>query len=227
MTPVDPETMGRNGQLLMEGAEALGVSHHPLSRNAGRCVECSSCPYGCRLDAKRAMRVSYLPRAVAAGARVRAGVEARSVLFEGRPRGRRRVRPRRRPARTGLAAAVHGARARAVIVAAGAFGTPELLLRSGVRSPSGELGRNLRIHPACWVGARFDEEVRGWDGVMQSYAVDEWKSEGILLEATFTPLAFGGHWMPGAEPSTRSGSPPTGRSLRPAFTSPTPRAPAA
>jgi hypothetical protein len=59
------------------------------------------------------------------------------------------------------------------------------------------LGRNLRIHPACWVGARFDEEVRGWDGVMQSYAVDEWQDQGILLEATFTPLAFGAQWLPG------------------------------
>ena len=74
--------MGRNGQLLLEGAEAMGVSHHPLRRNAGRCVECSSCPYGCRLDAKRAMHVSYLPRAVAAGARVRSGVEARRLVLE-------------------------------------------------------------------------------------------------------------------------------------------------
>ena len=32
---------------------------------------------------------------------------------------------------------------------------------------------------------------------MQSYAVDEWERRGILLEATFTPLAFGGQWLPG------------------------------
>jgi choline dehydrogenase-like flavoprotein len=195
--PVDPERMGRNGQLLREGAEALGVSHHPLSRNAGRCVTCSSCPYGCRLDAKRAMHVSYLPRAVAAGARVRAGVEARTLAFQGnRAIGvkclagvARRGGPAPRSFRVNAR--------RGVIVAGGAFGSPELLLRSGVRSASGELGRNLRIHPACWVGARFEEEVRGWDGVMQSYAVDEWQEQGLLLEATFTPLAFGGHWMPG------------------------------
>ena len=80
--PVDPERMGRNGQLLREGAEALGVRHAPLHRNAGACHQCSSCPAGCRLDAKRAMHVSYLPRAVAAGARVRAEVEARRVVFE-------------------------------------------------------------------------------------------------------------------------------------------------
>jgi choline dehydrogenase-like flavoprotein len=199
--PVDPLTMGRNGQLLREGAEELAVSHAPLRRNAGNCVQCSSCPNGCRLDAKRAMHVSYLPRAVAAGARVRAGVEARRVLFDrgraigvdclagvAKARGDSRPRP-------------FTVRARhAVILAGGAFGTPELLLRSGFRSPSGELGRNLRIHPACWVGARFDDEVRGWEGVMQSYAVDEWEPQGILLEATFTPLAFGGQWLPGTGP---------------------------
>lgn len=195
--PVDPERMGRNGQLLMEAAQAMGVSHHPLSRNAGHCVECSSCPYGCRLDAKRAMHVSYLPRAVAAGARVRAGVEARRIVFEGtRAVGLECVAGVADP--MAVAARPFRVRARrAVLVAGGAFGTPELLLRSGVRSRSGELGRNLRIHPACWVGARFEESVNGWDGVMQSYAVDEWRERGILLEATFTPLAFGGHWMPG------------------------------
>ena len=32
---------------------------------------------------------------------------------------------------------------------------------------------------------------------MQSYAVDEWEERGLLLEATFTPLAFGGQWLPG------------------------------
>jgi choline dehydrogenase-like flavoprotein len=207
--PVDTARMGRNGQLLMEGAEALGVSGGPLSRNAGDCVQCSSCPQGCKLDAKRAMHVTYLPRAVAAGARVRSNVEARRVLFEGRRatgvacvvsdpveaasadgRPRRSIRGQR----------PYQVRAGAVIVAGGAFGTPELLLRSGFRSPSGRLGHNLHIHPACWVGARFDEEVRGWEGVMQSYCVDEWEDRGILLEATFTPLAFGAQWLPGTGP---------------------------
>jgi GMC oxidoreductase len=190
---VDPERMGRNGQLLREGAEALGVAHEPLRRNAGGCFQCSSCPSGCRLDAKRAMHVSYLPRAVAAGARVRAGVDAQNVSFEGEratgvdcvARLNGRARPFKVRAR------------RAVVVAGGAFGTPELLLRSGFRAGGGQLGRNLRIHPACWVGARFEDEVRGWEGVMQSYAVTEWEPQGILMEATFTPLAFGAQWLPG------------------------------
>jgi choline dehydrogenase-like flavoprotein len=191
--PVDPERMGRNGQLLREGATALGVRHEPLARNAGGCFQCSSCPSGCRLDTKQAMHVSYLPRAVAGGARVRAEVEARRVTFEGtRATGVECIaRADGGPSEFTLRAK------RGVVLAGGAFGTPELLLRSGYCSPSDQLGRNLRIHPACWVGARFEEEVRGWDGVMQSYAVSEWEDRGLLLEATFTPLAFGAQWLPG------------------------------
>jgi choline dehydrogenase-like flavoprotein len=201
VTPVDPERMGRNGQILMEGAEALGVAHEPLRRNAGACISCSSCPSGCPLDAKRAMHVSYLPRAVAAGARVRSGVEARRVTFEGRRATGLDCVAAADPLANGRGGRRFTVRARrAVVVAAGAFGTPELLLRSGVRTESDQLGRNLRIHPACWVGARFDDEVRGWDGVMQSYAVTEWEPRGILLEATFTPLAFGAQWLPGTGP---------------------------
>jgi choline dehydrogenase-like flavoprotein len=205
VTPVDTERMGRNGQLAMEGAAALGASGGPISRNAGDCVQCSSCPFGCEIDAKRGMHVSYLPRAVAAGARLRTGVEARRILtehdraigvhcrtaadgpqsglyddFEAHRRSRRGYTVRAR---------------RATIVAGGAFGTPELLLRS--RLGGDKVGRNLHIHPASWVGARYEEEVRGWEGVMQCYYVDEWERERILLEATFTPLAFGGGWLRG------------------------------
>ncbi|HET9154061.1 MAG TPA: GMC family oxidoreductase [Solirubrobacterales bacterium] len=192
VTQLDPERMGRNGQLAMEGAAAIGASGAPIHRNAGDCVQCSSCPYGCAIDAKRGMHVSYLPRAVAAGARVRSRVEAQRVLVEdGRAVGlacaARDASGRARP---------YTVRARrAVIAAGGALGTPELLLRSGLGGA--QVGRNLHIHPACWVGARYEEEVRGWEGVMQSFYVDQWEPQRVLLEATFTPLAFGGAWLSG------------------------------
>ncbi len=203
VTPVDPDRMGRNGQLCMEGAQALGASGGPISRNAGACVQCSSCPLGCRLDAKRAAHVSYLPRAVEAGARVRAGVQAQRVITEeGRVRGLacRAGMPTtasQEVMRSGRPSPGRDweVRARTVISAGGAFGTPELLLRSGIVHPA--VGRNLHIHPAAWIGARYEEEVRGWDGVMQSYYVDQWAPERILLEATFTPLSFGAQWLPG------------------------------
>ncbi len=167
---VDPERMGRNGQLMRAGAEALGISHRPLLRNAGECHQCSSCPNGCRIDAKRAMHVSYLPRAVAAGARVRAGVEARKIVFDGK-----------RATGVECRAGVADARAeghpftvrarRGVVLAGGAFGTPELLLRSGFKSaerrawaqpahPSGLLGRGALRRGRPRLG-RGHAELRG------------------------------------------------------------------
>ncbi len=201
--PLDPERMGRNGQLCMEGAAAIGASGAPIARNAGACVQCSACPLGCPIDAKRAAHVSYLPAAVEAGARLRAGVRAERVLVEaGRARGLDCSAGH--PTTAAEEAALEGrpaaarpwrVRAKTVICAGGAFGTPELLLRSGLSHPA--LGRNLHVHPAAWIGASYDEDVRGWEGVMQSYYVDEWQPQGILLEATFTPLSFGAQWLPG------------------------------
>ncbi len=198
VTQLDPERMGRNGQLAMEGAAAIGASAAPIFRNAGDCVQCSSCPFGCEIDAKRGMHVSYLPRAVAAGARVRAGVEATRILVEdGRAVGVESALTPSMAAKSRTRGGKYTVRARrAVIVAGGALGTPELLLRSGLGGR--QVGRNFHMHPACWVGARYEEEVRGWDGVMQSFYVDEWEHERLLLEATFTPLAFGGAWLLGA-----------------------------
>jgi choline dehydrogenase-like flavoprotein len=193
VTQLNPTEMGRNGQLAMEGAEAIGASGAPIFRNAGSCAQCSSCPFGCSIDAKRGMHVSYLPRAAAAGARIRAGVQAGRVLVEdGRAVG---VSCRARAA-GGRSRPFEVRARRAVLLAGGALGTPELLLRSGLGD--GHVGANLHIHPACWVGARYEEEVRGWEGVMQSYYVDEWEPQQVLLEATFTPLAFGGGWLLGS-----------------------------
>jgi choline dehydrogenase-like flavoprotein len=188
--PVDPAHAGRNAELCRLGAESIGASNGPIARNAGDVVCCGTCPSGCELDAKQAAHVSELPRAVAAGCRVRAGARVERVLVES---GRA----------AGVRCSVEGGgtyevRARAVALAAGALGTPELLLGQKLANSSGQVGRNLRIHPACWVGARFEEPVRGWDGVMQSWYVDEWNDRGLFLEATFTPFEFGAHWLPGA-----------------------------
>jgi hypothetical protein len=104
-----------------------------------------------------------------------AGVTGRVVGAQGRPGVRVRVR------------------AAEVVVACGALQTPALLGRSGFRSPSGMLGRNLSLHPNAKVLAVFDEEVRGWEGVHQAYQVREFQDEGLVLAAVNVPpgvLAF-------------------------------------
>ena len=95
---------------------------------------------------------------------------------------RRRVlaaRARRRRQARGLT--VRGAD---VVVACGALLTPACCA-GGLRPPA--LGRNLTIHPASAARARFDEAIDPWEGVPQSYYVDELAAEGVLLEGIAGP----------------------------------------
>ena len=78
-------------------------------------------------------------------------------------------------------------RADTVIVAAGALLTPLLLRRNGLGTASGQLGRNLSIHPASAARAVYDEVVDPWAGVPQSVYVDELAGDGIMLEGIAGP----------------------------------------
>jgi hypothetical protein len=84
-----------------------------------------------------------------------------------------------------------------VIVACGTIHTPLLLRRQGLGGESGELGRNLAIHPATAVRALFDEEIELWRGVPQSYYVDEFADEGLMFEAAAGPPDYMSMTLPG------------------------------
>jgi choline dehydrogenase-like flavoprotein len=76
-------------------------------------------------------------------------------------------------------------RAAVVVLAAGAIHTPALLMANGLALDSGQVGRNLRIHPSIAVSATFEEEIYSWRGTLQSYYVDDLQdSHGVLLEVT-------------------------------------------
>ena len=187
VAPVPWDVMGGNGLTAHRGATALGIPGRPLDRNGGGCRGSGVCVAGCPMDGKRGVHMNYLPQAIAAGAEIfargrverltfrdgrAAGVEATLLAADGRAVGPLTLHARR-----------------GVVVAAGAPMTPALLKRSGVRLRG--VGRGLRIHPAAAVSGIFDEEIRGWRGVMQSYLVDALEDRGIMLEATFPPPSLG------------------------------------
>jgi choline dehydrogenase-like flavoprotein len=78
-------------------------------------------------------------------------------------------------------------RAPVVIVAGGAIQTPALLMRSGLKSASGQLGRNLALHPNAVVTGFFDIDVTGWHGVHQAFQVREFIDDGLVLTAQNLP----------------------------------------
>jgi choline dehydrogenase-like flavoprotein len=87
-------------------------------------------------------------------------------------------------------------RARRVVVAAGAWHTPLLLMASGLGNRR-HVGKNLTLHPGFRVLARFDEPVRGWRGALQSAWSGAFEHEGITLTGLFVPVGVLGATMPG------------------------------
>ncbi len=184
---VTPELAGRNAAVMKRGAEQLGWSHGYLRRNAKGCVGSGVCAFGCPTSAKQHTGITYLPRATAAGAQILAGANALRV----------RVRSGRA---TGVDAVRGGSplevRAPTVIVAAGTIHTPLLLRRSGLGRESGQLGRNLSLHPATAAIARMDEVVEMARGVPQSFYIDEFAAEGIMFETVAGPPSYAAMSLP-------------------------------
>jgi choline dehydrogenase-like flavoprotein len=173
-----PEALaGANARIARRGAEALGWSGRFLDRNARGCLGSGVCAFGCPTGAKQHTGAAYMNDAHAAGATTYACTRVRRiVLRDGRARGVEAV------TRGGGRVVVS---ADTVVLAAGTMHTPLLLAASGLASP--QLGRNLSIHPATAAWALMDETVDMVRGVPQSYCVDEFASEGIMLEGIAGP----------------------------------------
>jgi choline dehydrogenase-like flavoprotein len=181
VAPAKAELLGGNARVVARGAAALGLQHHgPLRRNAPDCDGKGVCVFGCPTDAKRSTNVSYVPLALKAGAELFTGCQVQRIIVES-------------GAATGVVARTRGGhkvtiRARAVVIAAGALETPLLLARNNLCGGSGELGRNLSIHPAAGMLAEFDENISAWNGIPQGYCIEDFHAEGILFEGAYTPL---------------------------------------
>lgn len=185
---VTPELAGRNAAVARRGAQKLGWSHGYLKRNARGCVGSGVCAFGCPTSAKQHVGITYVPRAEAAGAQVLTGADVRHVLVE------------RGQARGVEARLASGGRVRVeapqVIVSAGTIHTPLLLARSGLGRASGQLGRNLALHPAIGAFALMDEVVDMAKGVPQSFYVDEFAAEGIMFEGVAGPPSYAAMALP-------------------------------
>jgi choline dehydrogenase-like flavoprotein len=115
------------------------------------------------------MLVTYVPRADAAGARV--FTDCRADRIEGGA-GARRVVASVLDAR-GRARGALAVEAPVVVVCAGAIATPLLLARSGLGLASGQLGRNLHLHPSVAAVGTFPEPLHAYYGIPQAYYIDE------------------------------------------------------
>lgn len=152
-TAIDVQTVpggySAPSERLRDGAAALGWQHGEVPR-------WMTYPQGG--DASKGQRQSmtrtYLPRAVAAGARLVTGCRVDRLVLDGNAAT---------GAITTLDDGTQGRIAfRHVFVCAGAIQSPALLQRSGVR---GHIGRTLAVHPTVKLAARFADELNVPDDV--------------------------------------------------------------
>ncbi|MCB2005787.1 MAG: alkaline phosphatase D family protein [Rhodoferax sp.] len=153
---------GRNVVARFEAAPlAIQIDGTPRTDRGPRanCTGCGDCVTGCNVDAKLSLTKTYLPAAFQAGAKMFTGVSVLTVqhdpagsaafpwLLRWVRTGERRLQHQRAAATTDGPEAqddwVLQLRARTVILAAGTFGSTEILLRSQARElsvPSAALG---------------------------------------------------------------------------------------
>lgn len=185
-------SVGEDSRIMVEGAKRMGWRYTENHRNQEACVGSNNCSLGCPTGAKQSTLVSYLPRALAAGARVLTEIRIDRLLIEG---GRcvgavgHAIDPRTREATREVTV-----RGRAIIVACGAVQTPFLLLRHKIGGR--ELGRHFTCHPNAKVLAIYPRDVRGWQGVSQSAQIREFWDEGIIMAENFVAPSVLAAYLP-------------------------------
>ncbi len=182
----DPETAGPNARLFLEAADKMGLSGGWLPRNAKDCDGFGTCAFGCPSGAKQSMDVSFIPDALAAGATLLSRCSAERIITEqGRAAG---VAATPLDRSQGAPASII-VRAKIVVLAAGSIYSPYLLLKQNLCNSSGQVGKNLHIHPCASTIAELEQRLGNPRGIPQSSYVDEFKDDGIMLEGGTMPPA--------------------------------------
>lgn len=172
------------GLVLARGCEAIGIKWSPLplaTLSAPRgmahpCVYRGFCAYGCSTNAKQSVLVTFIPRALKAGAEVRdlAMVGRIDMAKDGRASGltyHRNGQWRHQKARN-------------VVVAGYSIETPRLLLNSksshfpdGLANENGLVGTHIMIHSGPGVWGIMDEEVRCYKAPPCMAVTEHWNYE--------------------------------------------------
>ena len=179
--PYRPHELNAAALVLARGAEALGIDWTPtplatLSAPRGQahpCVYRGMCVIGCATNAKQSVLVTWLPRALAAGAEIRDLAMVGRVEHDSNGRA------------TGVHYFREGRwrfqRARNVVVAGYAIETPRLLLSSatdrfphGLANSCGLLGRNLMVQSNQAVWGLMEPEIRSYKGPPSLAITEHW-----------------------------------------------------
>lgn len=129
---------------------------------------------GCSYDAKQSQLVTYVPRALAAGAELFADTLAERFVMQGnRARALEcRVLDRATSLPAGPRVRIE---AKCFVVAAGGYGTPELLLRQDFAERLPHLGQHFFCNPCPMVHAVFEDDIVQWRNIPAAWGITEFR----------------------------------------------------
>ncbi|EDY86301.1 glucose-methanol-choline oxidoreductase [gamma proteobacterium HTCC5015] len=190
-----------NAELYAKAFDTLGFERGPLRRGENNCGglcesgqgrknDCIVCLGGCPRRSKQGMAVNYLPQARQKGLQLETEFTVEGIVHgkhhvavHGRQRGEARV-----------------VYARQLVLAAGALGSTELLLKSGFKEQLPALGERFFCHPQFMSVGFMNEPVDAHKGALQSLKSTDprFRQQGFKLENVFAgPIAMamlhGGH----------------------------------
>ena len=155
-----------NNEALARGAAKLGIPTATIRRNVKGCWNLGYCGMGCPTNAKQSMLVTTVPAALDRGAIL--VTRARALEFAHSGERVTALRCAAMDAR-GVSPTARRVtiRARAYVAAAGAIGTPALLLRSGVPDPHALVGQRTFLHPTVVSAAVMPDRIDPYAGAPQ------------------------------------------------------------
>jgi len=168
-----------NNDALRRGAERLGIATGTMRRNVTGCWNLGYCGLGCPTQAKQSMLVTTIPAALSQGGVLVTRARAQQLTIEkDAVRGLECVALDESGLRPGPHKVV--VTARHCVLAAGAIGSPALLLRSQGPDPHKRIGRRTFLHPTCVSAAVMPERVDGYAGAPQSVYSDHFLETGPI-----------------------------------------------
>ncbi len=175
-------------------AESLGYETRRVKRNMTGCRGASRCNFVCPIGAKASVDRVYIPQALESGAHLICDALVKRVTFRGdRATGveGQLLGP------GGKARGSFRVRARVVVLALGAVHTPQLMMRNGIGTGSGLVGRGLTIHPGFRAYGVFPESVEAALGAAQGIYLPGPMERGITLIDIPTIPGLMGATVPG------------------------------
>ncbi len=177
-----PDLVNENNRLFVEGCTALGWKAEQFPLNLRGCRGSSLCNLGCPNAAKMGVHRVQLPAAERSGVQIATRAEVLRIGDHELSVVVRAKRPGEMGAASEWEPGAYRVRAKVVVVAAGAVGSPALLLRSGFGRALPALGAGFTCHPAHILVAEHQRPITNDVGHPKSFFLDRAADERFVLE---------------------------------------------